>query len=128
MVNETDLSPYLDHSRSSKAPIYGMPAAVASVIWASSKLPTFIEKVSREFQEDIRKRARASWGDVADTIFVAYDNDTGSLRIFSLDPRARDLEYGTINVPPRPILRNAAYSAQTMFAEKLSQAIHEAIS
>jgi hypothetical protein len=100
---------------------------VASVIWASKKLPDFIEKVSREFQESVRKKARASWGDVADTIFVAYDDSTGLLRIFSLDPRARDLEYGTPQVPPRPVLRNAASTAQTQFAERLSQVIHEAI-
>ena len=127
MADETDLSPYLDHSRSSKAAIYGIPAAVASVVWAYKNMPNFIEAVSREFQESIRKRAKTSWGDVADTIFVAYDNDNGQLRIFSLDPRAQALEYGTPDTPPRPVLRNAANNAQTQFAERLSQVIHEAI-
>ena len=127
MISETDLSPYLDHSRSSKAPLSGIPAAVGSVLWAVKNISTFIESVSKEFQEDIRKRAKASWGEVADTIFVAYDRGSGHLRIFSLDPRAQELEYGTMEVPPKPVLRNAASSAQTMFAERLSQVIHEAI-
>lgn len=128
MSSTTDLSPYLDHSRSSKAAIYGIPAAVASIIWATKNLSDFIEAVSKEFQADIRKKARATWGEVADTISVIYDSDTSSLRIFSLDPRARELEYGTLSTPPRPILRNAANSAQTLFADKLSDFINRVIS
>jgi hypothetical protein len=127
MSSDIDLSPYLDYSRSTKAALHGIPAAAASVIWAYKNLSTFVEQVSREFQEDIRKKARTTWGDVADTIFVAYDNSSGHLRIFSLDPRAQELEYGTPETPPRPILRNAANSAQTTFGERLSQVIHEAI-
>lgn len=125
MMNETELSPYLEHSRSSKAPIYGLPAAVGSVFQIKNNLSAFIEKTCQEFQNSIRDIARPVWGEVADTIFVIFDPEIEGIRIFSLDPRAQELEYGGLGTPPIPILRNAANSAQTKFADKLSDLIYK---
>lgn len=125
MQMTSDLSPYLDYSRSSKAPLYGLPAYVGSIFEIQKKLPGIIEKVSKEFQEKIRKDAEPTWGDVAETIFVAFDSGEQTLRVFSTHPDAHRLEYGDIETPPQPILRKFAYSAQNAFANRVSDLIEE---
>lgn len=90
-------------------------------------MANFIEVASREYQREVRESARIFWGDVADTIFVAYDLDAEALRIFSTHPEASRLEYGDEENPPQPILRNAAFAAQNRFANRVSELIAEAL-
>lgn len=127
MSGSTDISPYTDHSRSSRSPLYGLPAAVGTIFQIKKSMANFIEVASREYQREVRESARLLWGDVADTIFVAYDLDTEALRIFSTHPDANRLEYGDEENPPQPVLRNAAFSAQSRFADRVSELIAEAL-
>lgn len=127
MPTETDLSPYTDHSRSSKSPLYGIPAVVGTIFQINKSLTKFIELASIEYQKEIRESARLSWGPIADTIFVAYDSETEALNIFSTHPDAQRLEYGDINTPPQPVLRSAAFNVQERFARRVSDLISEAL-
>lgn len=126
MPMTSDLSPYVDYARSSKAAIYGLPAAVSSIFEIDKRFAQFVEVVSQEFQEEIRDQARMEWGEVADTIFVGYDSANRTLRVFSIHPDAHILEYGGPDSPPKPVLRSAAYSAQHRFAPRLAEVIAEA--
>lgn len=119
----TDPSPYVDHSRSSKSALYGLPAAVGSIFQIKTKMTSILEVASQEYQKEVRDSARLLWGAVADTIYVAYDLDTESIRIFSTHPDSTKLEYGDEDNPPKPVLRNAAFSAQEKFANKVSELI-----
>lgn len=122
----SDLSPYVDYARSSKAAIHGLPAAVSSLFEIDKRFAQFVEVVSQEFQEAIREQASADWGDAAETIFVAYDSASHLLRVFSTHPDAHILEYGGPDSPPKPVLRSAAYSAQQRFAPRLAEVIEKA--
>jgi hypothetical protein len=128
MSATSDLSPYTDHARGSKAALYGLPAAVASFFQVEKNFEYFVKEATKDFQKQIRSEAKTSWGDDANTIFVKYDSATENLRIFSTSPKAHILEYGDTENPPRPILRKAANQAQTQFAEHLSKLIEKALS
>jgi hypothetical protein len=127
MLATSDLSPYADHAHSSKLPLYGLPASVAAVFVVEKKLGSFIKKALEEFQDQVRTDARSSWGDVADTINIVYNENTEEINIYSTSPRAQILEYGGDGQPPRPVLRKAAYSAQQRVAERVSRMISEAL-
>lgn len=127
MTAESDLSQYTDHSRSSKSPLFGLPAAVGSIFQVNKGITKFMELASIEYQKEVRESARLFWGDVADTIFVVYDPDAEALRIFSTHPDASRLEYGDDKTPPQPVLRSAAFNVQERFASRVSDLISKAL-
>lgn len=104
-----------------------VPSSLSYLFDLNKKLPKIIRKVAREFQDSIRLEARPVWGEVADTIQVVYDSADQSIHVFSVHPDANKLEYGDIDTPPQPVLRKAAYSAQSQFADRVSELLHRGV-
>lgn len=102
-----------------------VPSSLSYLFELNKKLPKIIERVSREFEAQIQSEARATWGDVANTIQVVYSPNDESIHVFSLHPDANRLEYGGPESPPQPVLRRAAYSAQFKFADRVSELLYQ---
>lgn len=102
-----------------------VPSSLSYLFEVNKRLPRIIERVSKEFEEQIRSEARATWGEVANTIQVVYDPNDESIHVFSLHPDANILEYGGPESPPQPVLRRAAYDAQYKFADRVSELLYQ---
>jgi hypothetical protein len=88
------------------------PHAVHHLIVSLNKVEKAIKAAVRAYQRKVRKEAQKSWGDVAKTINVTFDYKTMLVNIYSNHPDADMLEHGSLESPPKPVIRMAAIEAQ----------------
>ena len=75
-----------------------------------SMLTSAMDQVLSEFERDVRNKARATWGDLADSISIEFNPSTFEVT-YSASPEAEALEYGSVGQSPTAVLRNAAIAA-----------------
>lgn len=83
-----------------------------------SILTQALDEVLSSYQREVRARARASWGSLADSITIGFDPVKFEV-VFSAAPEAEALEYGDPEHAPSAILRNAAIEASQQLPAKI---------
>ena len=73
-------------------------------------LTSALNQALRDYEKEVRAKARATWGDLADTISISFDPATGDIT-FEAAPEAAALEYGTPDQAPSAVLRMASVDA-----------------
>lgn len=109
-------------SKSSGSFISGTPFSVKTFDFYDqnyiSLLTNAMDEVLTEYQKSVRTKARAAWGDLADTITISFNPHTFEVE-FTAAPEAHNLEYGDESHSPSAILRNAATEASQQLPARI---------
>ena len=77
-----------------------------------------MDEVMADYEKQVRNHARATWGDLADTISIQFDPSSFEVT-FTASAEAEALEYGDGNTAPTAVLRNAAIEASQQLPAKI---------
>lgn len=81
-------------------------------------LTAVMDQILTEYERDVKNHARATWGDLADSISIEFNPSTFEVT-FSAAPEATALEYGDGSQSPTALLRNAAIAASQELPNKI---------